>query len=172
VRDPTGVGPGNLTAPAPVSHSHELDRFDCGHQSLDDWLKRMALRSEGSTARTYVVCDGARVVGYYAVATGGVERDALPPKLRRNTPNLVPVAIIGRLAVDRGYQGRGIGPGLLRDAFMRLAGVSRVIGIRAVLVHAIDDEARRFYLKQAEFIEFPAESRTLFLPIETIAAAM
>ena len=83
----------------------------------------------------------------------------------------MPVAILGRLAVDRAYQGRGIGPALLRDAFLRLAAASRVIGIRAVLVHAIDDEARAFYLKHAEFLEFPAQSRTLFLPIETIAAA-
>jgi GNAT superfamily N-acetyltransferase len=92
--------------------------------------------------------------------------------LRRNAPDAIPVAILGRLAVDRRWQGEGLGADLLSDALRRVLAASREIGIAAVLVHAIDDHALRFYRKQAEFIEHPADSRILFLPIETIAGAM
>jgi GNAT superfamily N-acetyltransferase len=134
-------------------------------------LKTRALKNESRFSRTYVVCEDDRVVGYFSVSAGAVERAAAPGKLRRNAPDRIPVSVIGRLAVSRAYAGRGLGADLLSDALRRIAVASRSIGIGAVLVHAKDERAKRFYLACAEFIEYPSDSRTLFLPIETVIAA-
>jgi GNAT superfamily N-acetyltransferase len=160
-----------LLPPRSISAVDNIDTFDCGNDLLNDWLKRQAWRSEGSSARTYVVREGRRVVAYYCLATGGVSRSNLPRKLRHGLPDPVPVLILGRLAVDKASQRRGIGAGLLRDALRRSLQVSRDVGVRAVLVHAIDVEAMSFYMGYG-FIEFPLGSRTLYLPIETIAKAL
>ncbi len=111
------------------------------------------------------------MVAYYGLAVGSVERAMAPGKLRRNAPDPIPVAIIARLAVDRRYGKRGLGASLLADAFRRILAAADHVGIAAVLVHAKDDAARDFYKACAAFIVYPAESRTLFLPIETIFAA-
>lgn len=163
---------GGLTPPAPISTSHDLSSFDCGQLALNDWLKTRAMKSEGRFARTYVVCAGPSVVGYFCTSAGTVERAQAPGKLRRNAPEPIPVSIIGRLAVCQSHARQGLGQDLLADALRRIASASEVIGIAAVLVHAKDENARRFYLRCAEFLEYPAESRTLFLPIETIIAAL
>lgn len=161
-----------LTAPAPILPSHDLEAFDCGEPALNDWLKQRALKNESRFSRTYVVCDGNRVVAYVCIAAGAVERAAAPGKLRRNAPDSVPVSIIGRLAVDRDYAGRGLGADILADALRRIALASQSIGIGAVMVQAKDERAKRFYLACAEFQEFPEDSRTLFLPIETVVAVL
>ena len=111
-------------------------------------------------------------MGYYTLAAGAVERATAPGKLRRNAPDAIPVAVIGRLAVDRAYAGRGLGADLLSDALRRIVGVADSIGIGAVLVQAKDENAKRFYLANAGFIEYPADSRTLFLSIATVIDAM
>lgn len=100
-----------------------------------------------------------------------MERLAVPGRIRRNAPDTIPISVIGRLAVDRAHAGRGLGADILSDALRRVAVASQSIGIGAVLVHAKDDRARKFYMACAEFIEYPADSRTLFLPIETVIAA-
>ena len=164
--------PPRLSAPVPLTAEHELSQFDCGQPALDDWLRHRALKNESRISRTYVVCAGRRVVGYYCVSAGAIERAAAPGKVRRNAPDAVPVSVIGRLAVDRTHAGKGLGADLLADALRRIAQASRSIGIPAVLVHAKDDAAKRFYLRCAEFIEFPEDSRTLFLPIETVVTAL
>lgn len=161
-----------LRAPAPVASHHDVSQFDSGSAALDTWLKNRARKGEGRFARTYVVCEGDRVIAYCCIAVGSVERASAPKKLQRNAPYPIPVSIIGRLAVDRSYAGRGLGKDLLQDAFRRIVHVSEIAGVSAVLVHAKDDAARAFYMKCAEFIEYPAESRTLFLPIDTIIAAL
>ena len=138
---------------------------------LDDWLRTRALQNESRFSRTYVVCDGHTVVAYVSIVAGSVERAAAPGRVRRNAPDLIPVAIIARLAVDRSCTGRGLGADLLADALRRIAVASREIAIAAVLVQAKDEAAKRFYLRCAEFIEYPNDSRTLFLPIETVIAA-
>jgi GNAT superfamily N-acetyltransferase len=117
------------------------------------------------------VCDGHRVVAYFCITAGAVARGDAPGKVRRNAPDSVPVSVIGRLAVDRGYAGRGLGADILADALRRIAVASQSIGIGAVMVQAKDERAKRFYLACAEFQEFPQDSRTLFLPIETVIAA-
>lgn len=160
-----------LSAPVPLTDAHDLSAFDCGEAVLNDWLRQRAAKNESRFSRTYVVAADARVVAYYCVSAGAVERAASPGKLRRNAPDAVPIAVIGRLAVDRTVGGRGLGADLLGDALRRIAAISRSIGIAAVLVQAKDDRARRFYLACAEFIEHPADSRTLYLPIETVIAA-
>ena len=105
-----------------------------------------------------------------AISAGSVERAGAPKKMRRNAPGNIPVSIIGRLAVSLSHKGQGLGHDLLSDALRRIASASRTIGIAAVLVHAKDDGAKAFYLSCAEFIEFPEDSRILFLPMETLVA--
>src|SRR5690606_34933298 len=119
------------------------------------------LRNEGRYSRTYVVVRGGRVVAYCSVSAGAVERAAAPGRLRRNAPDAIPVSIIGRLAVASDHAGSGLGTDILADALYRIAIASESIGIGAVLVHAKDERARRFYLGRAEFIEYPADSRIL-----------
>jgi GNAT superfamily N-acetyltransferase len=167
----TPRGGGTLSAPVPLTADHDLSDFDCGEPALDDWLKHRALKNESRFSRTYVVCDGKKVVAYFCISAGAVERAAAPGKVRRNAPDTIPVSVIGRLAVSRSHAGRGLGADILADALKRIAAASQSIGIGAVLVHAKDDKAKRFYMACAEFIEYPADSRTLFLPIETVVAA-
>jgi hypothetical protein len=160
-----------LSAPAPLTAEHDLSAFDCGVPALNEWLRERALKNESRFSRTYVVCEGTRVVAYFCISAGAVERAAAPGKVWRNAPDAIPVSIIGRLAVSRDHAGKGLGADILSDALRRVAIASQSIGIGAVLVHAKDPASKRFYMGCAEFIEYPADSRTLFLPIETIAAA-
>ena len=159
-----------LSAPVPLTAEHDLSAFDCGEPALNDWLRHRALKNESRFSRTYVVCAGNRVVGYFCISAGSVERGAAPGRVRRNAPDLIPVSIIGRLAVSLDHAGKGLGADLLADALRRIAVASQSIGIGAVLVQAKDEAAKRFYLRCAEFIEYPEDSRTLFLPIETVVA--
>lgn len=160
-----------LSAPVPLTAEHDLLAFDCGEPALNDWLRRRAVKNESRFARTYVVCAGNQVVAYFCISAGSIERAAAPGKLRRNAPDAILVSVIGRLAVSSAHAGKGLGADLLSDALRRIAVASQTIGIGAVLVHAKDDAAKRFYMSRAEFIEYPADSRTLFLPIETVVAA-
>ena len=161
-----------LSAPVALTAEHDVSAFDCGDAALNDWLRHRALKNESRFSRSYVVCAGHRVVGYYCISAGAVERTAAPGRIRRNAPDAIPVSVIGRLAVDREHAGEGLGADMLSDALRRIALASQSIGIGAVLVHAKDEAAKRFYLRCAEFIEYPEDSRTLFLPIETVLAAL
>lgn len=160
-----------LVPPGPLTAGHDLSRFACRHPALDEWLKLRALRSEGRTARSYVVCEGDVVVGYYCLATGSVVHAQAPGRIRRNAPDPIPVAVIGRLAVSKPHEGRGIGSGMLQDALRRVLQVSEAIGCAAVMVHAIDEEAGAFYARYG-FTPFPDGARTYFLPVSAIAAAL
>lgn len=160
-----------LSAPTALTAEHDPADFDCGEKLLDDWLKHRALKNESRFSRTYVVCNGKSVVAFYCISAGAVDREKAPSKLKRNAPESIPVSIIGRLAVSRGFAGRGLGADILSDALRRIAVASQSIGIGAVLVQAKDERAKKFYLACAEFIEHPVDSRTLYLPIETVVAA-
>jgi|SRR5882724_5242791 GNAT superfamily N-acetyltransferase len=154
------VGP-----PEKLSSDHDLSQFQSGEPSLDDWLGKRAVRNEETGAsRTYVVCMGKRVVGYYALAVGAVAHVDAPGRVRRNMPDPVPVMVIGRLAIDQAVQGQGIGPALLRDAVLRTLQASDIAGIRAILVHAISERAKRFYEKWG-FISSPVEPMTLMITV-------
>ncbi|HEX6119400.1 MAG TPA: GNAT family N-acetyltransferase [Dongiaceae bacterium] len=161
-----------IRPPEPISAAHDLTQFDCGNQDLNDWLRQRALASEGRSARTFVLCEGRRVAGYYSLATGSIERDGLPgAKLRRNLPEAIPIIVLGRLAVDLSCRGRGFGAGLLKEAILKTIMASEIAGVRALVVHAIDDTAAAFYRKYG-FRPSSLNERTLLLPIETAKAAL
>jgi GNAT superfamily N-acetyltransferase len=163
---------GCLLPPEPLQPHHRLNRFDCGKPALSDWLRAHAPSNEGKASRTFVVPDeDGYVCGYYTLATGSVARTELPRKLRHNLPNPAPVMVLGRLAVDRLHHGSGIGAAMLREALTRTLRVAEQAGVRALIVHAIDDDAVNFYTRYG-FQIFPPETRTLLLPVETITAAV
>ena len=154
----------HLKAPEPLTARHTVDGFACGQPALDDWLKRRALANQSSGAtRTFVVADTAwRVLGYYALAAGAVARSDATASTRRNMPDPLPVLVLARLAVDRGSQGRKLGAALLQDAVQRAVAVSGDAGVRALLVHALDDRARQFY-EYYGFQPSPVHPMTLML---------
>lgn len=165
-------GAQRISAPEHLTSEHDLAAFDSGTPALDDWLKRRALANEQAGAsRTYVVCGGGRVIGYYALATGGVTQAAATGRVRRNMPDPVPVMVLGRLAVDRAYQGRGLGAGLLRDAILRTLQAAEIGGIRAILVHAISEEAKQFY-EHHGFVESPIDPMTLMIVVADVNKAL
>lgn len=162
----------NLSAPEPLADKLDITGFQSGVAVLDDWLQRRARANQDSGAtRTFVACDGRQVVGYYALAAGSVQIEAAPTRVRRNMPNPVPVAIIGRLAVDRSAQGRGLGRALVRDAGLRLLHAAEILGIRAVLVHALSDDARAFYVALG-FTPSPLDPMTLMVTLRDLEAAL
>lgn len=127
---------------------HDIQIFESGERSLDEWIVQRALRNERDGAsRTYVICASNVVVGYYALSTGSIVSVSAPGRIRRNMPDPIPVMVLGRLAIDRRWQGRGLGQALLRDAILRTIQVSDVVGIRAIVVNAISENARLFYEK-------------------------
>lgn len=154
-----------MLAPQPLSARHQLDSFRCTEPSLESWLRQHAYKNQlDGASRTFVVCEGDVVVGYYCLSAGSVARDSAPGGLRRNMPDPIPVVVLGRLAVHADRAGEGIGRGLLKDAVLRTAGVAGEIGIRALLCHAISPDAKAFYLKHG-FVESPLHPMTLLLPI-------
>jgi GNAT superfamily N-acetyltransferase len=160
-----------LSAPEKLRPDNDLSEFECGELSLDHWLRQRALQNEESGAsRTYVVCAGQQVVGYYALAVGAVAHAEAPGRVRRNMPDPVPVMIIGRLAVHKDFQGRKIGPGLLRDAVLRTLQAANIAGVRAILVHAISEQARGFY-EDCGFIASPMDPMTLMITVVEAAKA-
>jgi GNAT superfamily N-acetyltransferase len=156
---------GKIGPPEHVNERHELAAFDSGVSILDEWLRKRALANEASGAsRTYVVSAEGRVVGYYALATGAVAQHEATGKVRRNMPDQIPVMIIGRLAVDRHYQRRGLGAALVRDAVVRTVEAAAIGGIRAILLHAISEDAKRFY-ERCGFSQSPVEPMTLMISV-------
>jgi GNAT superfamily N-acetyltransferase len=154
-----------LSAPEKLTAAHDLSRFACGERELDEWLRRRAIPNEEQGAsRSYVVCVERRVVGFYALAAGAADHTIAPGRVKRNMPNPVPVMVIGRLAIDLGFQGRGLGSALLRDAVQRTAQAAEIAGIRAILVHAISENAKRFY-ERCGFIPSPVDPMTLMITV-------
>jgi GNAT superfamily N-acetyltransferase len=160
-----------LGTPVPLKNSHEVSRFDCGKIALNDWIRDTALRSEGRTSRCFVATQRNSVIGFYCLAAGAVQHEGAPRKLRRNSPDPIPVVIIGRLAVDKIFQGKGIGRGLLKDALLRITKASDLVGARAVIVHAVDQEAVPFYARYG-FRSFPMGNQSLFLTIDEIIKSL
>lgn len=162
----------SLSPAAPLADHQQVDDFHSGEPALDDWLRRRARANQASGAtRTFVVCNGDKVVGYYALASGAVTIASLPGRFRRKLPDPVPVAILARLAVDQAYQGRGLGRALFRDAARRVAQAADAIGIRGIVVHAISVGARRFYLTLG-FDPCPRVPMTLVVTLADIRAAL
>jgi predicted N-acetyltransferase YhbS len=161
-----------LAAPGPLDDHHDVASFSCGVASLDDWLRRRARNNQLSGAsRTFVVCDSNRVLGYYALAASGVAVTTAPGRFRRNMPDPIPVVVLGRLAVDVSQQGTGLGRELFRDATQRVVSAAETIGIRGILVHAISDQAKAFYLALG-FEPSPLESMTLMVALGDARAVL
>jgi GNAT superfamily N-acetyltransferase len=153
-----------------LADTHQLEAFDCGEPVLDEWLRRRARANQASGAsRTYVVCEGTTVVAWYALASGAITQSIAPGRFRRNMPDPIPVVLLARLAVDRNY--RGLGRALFRDAGNRVAHAADTIGIRGIVVHAISEEVRRFYIALG-FDPCPAEAMTLVVTLSDLHAGL
>lgn len=161
-----------LRPPEPLAARHDLSQFFNGiHPSLDLWLRERARASEGLSARTYVVCtadEPDRVVGFFSIAAAVEQRNALPSaKMRRGMPDHVPLLLIGRLAVDAAWRGRGLGSALLVDALRRCLTASDIAGARGVVAHAIDELAVGFYERHG-FVRSPLGERVMLMSIEVV----
>ena len=156
-----------LHAPQPLTADHQLNTFNCGETSLDEWLKRRALLNQSNGAsRTFVVVDESQLVmGYYALAAGAVLHQDATRSIRQNMPDPIPVMVLARLAVDIRTQGMQLGAGLLRDAVDRSLAVAKNTGVRALLVHALHERAKQFYLYFG-FQASPVHSLTLMLRLK------
>ncbi len=158
---------GKIKAPEPLTPMHNVSSFNCGAPGLNDWLQKQAYKNEVTGAsRTYVVCRNDRVTGFYALATGSVHRSEATGNIKREMPDPIPIIILGRLAVDREMQGKGIGSGLLKDAVLRTLRIAEEVGVRALLVHALNDQAVNFYLSHG-FRKTPMDAMTLMLNISS-----
>jgi predicted N-acetyltransferase YhbS len=149
--------------PRPIAEDDDIGTFASGEPSLDEYLHKRALANQVQGAsRCFVTCRNGRVVGYYALASASVQHREVAGKVRRNMPDPVPVILLSRLAVDRQEQGSGLGRNLLRDAILRSVEASEIIGVRALLVHALNDTARTFY-ERFDFEPSPTDPLHLLL---------
>jgi GNAT superfamily N-acetyltransferase len=157
-----------VTPPEPITAGHRVDDFDSGEASLDSWLRQRALRNHASGAsRCFVITSGSSVVGYYTVSAGSIAHAEAPKPMRRNMPDPLPVLLLGRLAIDRRQQNRGLGQALLRDAMLRAVNVAHVTGVFAILLHTLSEPAKRFYLSRG-FVESPLQPMTLMMTLQTV----
>lgn len=162
----------NWLAPAPINAAHKLADFPSGEVFLDDWLKKRAIKNHASGAsRCFVLCDADQVMGYYCLSAGAISHEAAPRAMRRNMPDPLPVLLLGRLAIDKRCQNQGLGRALLRDAMLRTVHVAADTGVFALLVHAMSDQARRFYLSRG-FVESPLQAMTLMMTLATIRSVL
>ncbi|MDD2743374.1 MAG: GNAT family N-acetyltransferase [Rhodocyclaceae bacterium] len=161
-----------LAPPAPISAGQCLANFDSGEYSLNEWLKKRAFKNHASGAsRCFVLCDDTTVIGYYSLSAGAISHESVHKAMRRNMPDPLPVLLLGRLAIDKKYHNQGIGQALLRDAMLRAVNVAGDAGVFALLVHAISEHARQFYLSRG-FVESPLRPMTLLMTIETIRSIL
>lgn len=161
-----------IEVPQPIKSVHRLEDFDCGNSELNEWLKKRAFKNESSGAsRTYVVTVEQKIIAYYCLASGSIINTVATGKVRRNMPDPIPVMVIGRLAVDQNWQGKGIGYALVQDAVLRTLQASAIVGIRAIIVHALNEEAKQFYEK-CGFTPSPIAPMTLMVSIADTKAAL
>lgn len=162
----------DFSPPRPIQVDDETAEFTSGEPSLDEWLRRRAMANQiAGASRCFVTCRDARVVGYYALATTSVQRMNTTTRVGRNMPDPVPVILLARLAVHAKEQGHGLGGHLLRDAIIRTVEVAEIVGVRALLVHALHEQARQFYLRY-DFEPSPTDPLHLFLSIKDARALL
>ena len=154
-------------SPRPLSPEDDVANFSCGSLELDRWLKTRTIKNEGKATRTYALCLDKRAVGFYSLAAGSIIREMTPGSIRHNMLKPIPVMLIARLAVDVNFQGMGFGMGLLRDALLRTMQAASIIGIRAIMVNALNDAAASFY-RHLGFRESPVNPILLLLSLTEI----
>jgi GNAT superfamily N-acetyltransferase len=154
---------------APLARGHRLDALDSGAEDLDEWLRRFARTADAAgTARTYVLVEADRVLGYYALAPGSVQRRELPERHARGMPaHPIGIILLARLAVDRSRQARGYGRALVADAAVRTLQAADIVGARAMLVHARDERAAAFY-ERLGFVRSPTDPLHLMVLIKDL----
>ena len=163
--DATTADEQQYRAPELLTSDHDISDFDCGEASLNDWLTRRALRNQQSGAtRTYVACQGMKVIAFYSLCTSSIAHAKASGKLRRNMPDPIPVMLLGRLAVDTRHHKQGIGKGLLKDALLRTLQAADIAGIRAIKVSVLNERAREFY-KRFGFHPSPIDDDLLFITL-------
>lgn len=152
-----------------LSPEHDIKPFDCGKEELNRFLKRYALANQrAESSQTYIACDGKRAAAYYSLTVGSVLHANAPERIKKGLPKYpIPIMILARLAVDHHYQGHGLGKALLKNALQRTAQAADIAGIRALLVHAKDEEARAFY-EYFNFEPSPTHPLWLFLIMKEI----
>lgn len=161
-----------IRRPELLTETHSVVDFLSSEASLDLWLKRRTRANQGAGAtKTYVITDGGRVIGYYALAAGAVAASLATGKVRRNMPDPIPVMILCRLAVDMAWQGQGLGLDLLREATLRTLHVAHLVGVRALLVHALHEKAACFY-EHAGFAASPVNPLVLMLLLDDVRATL
>lgn len=163
----------SISAPEPLNDRHDLSQFSCGKPSLDNWLRQRALSNhkKGFTA-VMVVHDAGRVVGYYGIAPTAIMPAAMPRSIRTGQPpDPIPCLLLGQLATDTNWSGRGIGTGLVKHALMRSVEAATLIGGRALVVNAVDEEAAEFWTRKG-FVPSKDDPLILFRPIADIAASL
>lgn len=158
----------SLRPPVKLEQRHDVAGFQSGAEDLDTWLQRFAWMNQAAgNATSYVATSGDVVVGYYALATAAVAKASAPDRvLKGGVPSEIPCLLLARLAVARDWQGKGLGRGLLVDALKRTVQVASEVGVRALLIHARDEDARAFYLRHAEFVQSPTDELHLLLLIK------
>lgn len=161
---------GSFGRPRKLRADDRVDEFHSGARELDEWLVKYGWeRLRANNAVTYVTTWAERVVGYYAISVGGVALASVPTTLKKGPrPDPLPVIVLARLAVDRSVTGKGIGAGLLRDALERSAQLSQTVGAAALLVHARDEAARDFYLRNGNFVESPIAELQLMVSMRAL----
>ncbi|MBV8645824.1 GNAT family N-acetyltransferase, partial [Paludibacterium sp.] len=154
----------SVSAPEPLGAHHQLEGFDCGKPALTDWLLRHARQAQGSgSARTFVVCDGDHVAGYFSLTVGQIDTLEAPERIRRGMGHYpIPLVILARLAADLDYQRQGLGFSMLQDAIRRTLTIAEQAGIRALLTHPIDADAEAFY-RRFGFESTPVHAQQLIL---------
>ena len=154
----------SLCGPEALDASHRLETFDCGKPALNEWLVRHARQAQASgSAKTFIVTDDERVVGYFSLTVGQVDTLDAPERIRKGMGQYpIPVVVLARLAVSIQDQGRGIGVGMLQDAIRRALAISEQAGIRAMLTHPIDENAARFY-QRFGFMSSPLREQQFLL---------
>ena len=163
---------GRISEPLPICSTFDLKNFDCGEESLNYFLQKKSIKNEVSGAsKTYVCTVGNKVVAYYSLASGCVERKLAPGNIKRNMPENIPVIILGRLAVDKRFTKLGLGSQLLKNAILRSLNVSQTVGIKAVLVHALSEQAKSFY-KQYGFVITPFNESMLLYSLDNLKKSL
>jgi predicted N-acetyltransferase YhbS len=162
-----------MKSPCPLEKEHDRSAFDCGKPQLNYYLQKFASQTqEKDGAKTYVVLDDNRVIAYYTLVVGNIEWQECPAEIRKGLGKYpIPVLVIARLAVDHRFHGKGLGIGMLKDAFLRALQVSEIAGVAAVIVDTKDLEAKVYYeRKELGFRPMPDDPMRLYLPLRTIRA--